>query len=280
MIVRELLQLVKPRITALSVMTAAAGLWLAPGEPSARLAWVTVAGVLLLVGSANTLNMYLERDVDGLMERTRGRPLPAGRLAPAVAFWFGLAQALVAVPLLTFGANALTGLFGAIAIILYVLVYTPMKRHTTLALFVGAVPGAMPPLLGWTAASGRLELAAVALFAVIFFWQVPHFVAIAMFRREDYVAAGLKILPVERGERAAKQTILGYLLAQIAVTVALVPLGLGGTAYLFGAIVLGAAMLAWTVAGLRRPAGPRWARGLFLATIAYLPLLFGLLLAS
>src|SRR5262249_18441529 len=147
--------------------------------------------------SANTLNMYLERDVDGRMARTRHRPLPAGRLPERAALVFGIAQALVAVPLLTFGANPLTGLLGAVALILYVLVYTPMKRWSIHALLVGAVPGAMPPLLGFAARSGELSLGALALFGVIFLWQIPHFLAIALFREDDYRAAGLKVFPIE-----------------------------------------------------------------------------------
>lgn len=279
MILGELVTLVKPRITVLSVATAAAGLLLAPGEPSLAVVVYALWGTLLVVGSANTLNMYLETDVDALMERTRRRPLPAQRLDPRVALWFGIAQALVAIPLLTFGANGLTGLLGAAALLTYTLVYTPLKRQTTLSLLIGAVPGAMPPLLGWTAAAGRIDLAAAALFAVIFFWQVPHFLAIAMFRRDDYAAAGLKVLPIERGDAVAKQTILRYLIAQVLVTVLLVPLGLGGTGYLVGALLLGAVMLAWGLFGLLRPrAGQAWARGLFAVSIIYLPLLFALLL--
>jgi protoheme IX farnesyltransferase len=279
-VIRELLTLTKPRITFLSVATAATGYVLAGRAQGGVVFALTLVATVLLVGSANTLNMYLEREVDGKMARTRRRPLPAGRLSPPVALWFGVAQAAVAVPLLTFGANALSGLLGATALLLYVLVYTPLKQKTTLSLLIGAVPGAMPPLIGWTAASGRVSLAALALFSVIFFWQVPHFLAIAMFRRDDYVAAGLKILPAVRGEQATRQAIVGYLVLQVAVTIALVPLGVGGVAYLVGAVVLGAAMLALGVVGLARRSGARWARGVFAASIAYLPILFALLVAG
>jgi len=190
---------------------------------------VTLVGTLLLVGSASTLNMFLERDVDAKMARTRHRPLPAGRLSAPLALWFGLVQAAVAVPMLWFGANALTGALGALALVLYVLVYTPLKRKTTLSLLIGAIPGAMPPLLGWTAATNHVTVAALAVFGVMFFWQIPHFIAIALFRTDDYVNAGLKILPAEVGEPAARKQLFGYLVAQIVVTLALVPLGLGGT---------------------------------------------------
>ncbi len=277
---RDLFSLTKPRISLLSVATAAVGLALAPGRPGAALTALVLAGTWLLVGSANTLNMYLEREVDAKMARTRRRPLPSGRLRPGIALWFGVAQALVAVPLLTFGANALTGLLGAVALILYVLVYTPMKQHSMHALIVGAVPGAMPPLLGWTAQAGSLSIAALALFGVIFFWQIPHFLAIAMFQREDYRAAGLKVLPVERGEASARRAIVVTLILQVLVTLALVPLGLGDGVYLAGAVGLGAIMLGWGVYGWLRSGGRGWARGLFLASIAYLPILFALLVGA
>jgi len=278
--IRHLFALTKPRISLLSVATAAVGLALAPGRAGLALALTALAGTWLLVGSANTLNMYLEREVDGKMARTRRRPLPAGKLAPAIALWFGIGQAFVAVPLLTFGANGLTGLLGAIALVLYVLVYTPMKQRSIHALVVGAIPGAMPPLLGWTAQTGELTVAALALFGVIFFWQIPHFLAIAMYQREDYRAAGLKVLPVERGEASTRRAIVVTLVLQVLVTLALVPLGLGNRTYLVGAALLGALMLGWGVYGLARSSGNGWARGLFFVSIAYLPLLFGLLVAS
>jgi protoheme IX farnesyltransferase len=278
--ISALIALTKPRISILSVATCAVGLALAHGDAPRALLLYTLVGTLLLVGSANTLNMYLERDVDALMARTRRRPLPAGKLSPAVALWFGVAQAAVAVPLLTFGANPLTGFLGALALILYVLVYTPLKRYTIHALLIGAVPGAMPPLLGWTAASGRLPLAALALFGVIFFWQMPHFIAISMFQADDYRAAKLKVLPLERGDAAARRSIVVYLLLQVLVTLLLVPLGIGHSFYIAGAAVLGAFMLGWGFYGLAQPVGRGWARGLFLMSIAYLPLLLGLMVAS
>jgi protoheme IX farnesyltransferase len=279
--IRDLIALTKPRISILNVAMTAVGLALAGGAPGTGLMAATLVGTLLLVGSANTLNMYLERDIDARMRRTRRRPLPSGRLDPRVALWFGVAQAFVAVPLLTFGANALTGLLGAVALIGYVLIYTPMKQRSVHALLVGAVPGAMPPLLGWTAASGSVSAAALALFAILFFWQIPHFLAITLFQAEDYRAAGLKVHPVERGERATRRAIVVGLVLQVLVTLALVPLGVGGPLYLAGAAILGALMLGWGLAGLRRPAASvAWAKGLFLASIAYLPLLFALLIAS
>ena len=274
---RDLVALVKPRITVLSVATAAAGLALAPGAASGGLFAITLVATLFLVGSANTLNQYVERDVDGLMKRTRNRPLPAGRLAPPIALWFGLAQATVAIPALVLGANLLTGALGALALVLYVLVYTPMKRHSTWALIVGAVPGAMPPLLGWTAVTGRLDAGALAVFAVIFVWQIPHFLAISLFQRHEYAAAGMKVMPGVNGEAATRRTIVWGLVLQILVTLSLIPIGIGGIGYGIGAAIGGAFMLGWGLVGLRPATGDRWARGLFLVSVIYLPVLFGLM---
>jgi heme o synthase len=279
-VVGPLLELTKPRITVLSVITTAAGLALAPGRASIGVALALIAGTALIVGSANTLNMYLERDVDARMARTRRRPLPSGRLGAGVALWFGLVQGLIGVPLLVFGANALTGLLGALALVIYVLVYTPMKRHSVHALLVGAIPGAMPPLLGWTAGAGSISAGGLMLFAVLFLWQIPHFLAIALFRRRDYLAAGLKVLPNERGEDATRRAIFVTLVLQVLATLALVPLGLGGPAYLVGAAVLGAVMLGWGALGLIGRRDDAWARRLFGISVAYLPALFAILLVS
>ena len=275
-----LVTLTKPRITVLSVATAAVGLALAPGRPPLGVAVALLAGTWLIVGSANTLNMYLERDVDAKMARTKRRPLPSGRLRPEIALWFGVAQGLAGIPVLVFGTNALTGLLGAIALVLYVLVYTPMKQRSVHALLVGAIPGAMPPLLGWSAGTGALSAGGLALFGVIFFWQIPHFLAIALFRRRDYLAAGIKVLPNERSDDATRWWILVGLVLQVLTTLALVPLGLGSSPYFVGAVLLGAVMLGWSVFGLVRPADNAWARRLFAISVAYLPALFVLLLVG
>ncbi|MGZ6126522.1 MAG: UbiA family prenyltransferase, partial [Myxococcales bacterium] len=167
----DLVQLAKPRITGLVVFTTAIGLWLAPhGLPPVTVAF-TLVGTVLIVAAANVLNMYLERDSDAFMTRTMNRPLPAQRMEPGLALRFGLLLAAVSVPLLTFAVGALPGLLAAIALVSYVLLYTPMKRQTATALLVGAIPGAIPPLIGWTAATERVELPGVLLFAVMFLWR-------------------------------------------------------------------------------------------------------------
>jgi heme o synthase len=277
----DLLALVKPRIMAMSLLTAGAGLALAPAPVSAGLVTVTLAGIALLVGAANTLNMYLEREVDCLMARTKRRPLPAGRMAPSVALVFGVGQAVAAVPILTFGVNPLTGLLGVLALHSYVMLYTPLKRRTTAATLIGSFPGAAPALMGWTAATGGIDAAGLAVFGVLLLWQVPHFHAIALFRRKDYVRAGLKILPAEAGDRATCRSIAGYTAAQVAVSLALVPLGVAGVAYLVTAAVFGIAYLGYALAGLAPGvATPRWARNLFFASIIYLPAVYGVLVVD
>jgi protoheme IX farnesyltransferase len=277
----DLVALTKPRITLMVVVTMLGGIWLAhhhvaqPGltlPELARLA-AAVAGTAVVVGSANVLNMYLERFTDRLMVRTQNRPLPTGRLPAELALGFGLALGAVSLPLLAFAVNAVTGLLAALALVSYVAVYTPLKRTTTLSLLVGAVPGAIPPLLGWTAVTGRIQGPGLLLFGIMFLWQVPHFLAIATFRRDDYARAGLKVLPVERGDRVTRRHIVGYLVALLAT-------GVGGRLYLGAAGVLGAVFLGFGLWGLRASAGVRWARGLFVVSILYLVLLFAALMLS
>ena len=275
----DLVALAKPRITALVVFTTAIGIWLAPHGLRPLTVALTLVGTVLIVAAANVLNMYLERDSDALMARTMNRPLPAHRMEPDVALKFGIVLAAVSVPLLTFAVGALPGLLASIALVSYVLLYTPMKRQTAAALLVGALPGAIPPLIGWTAATGRLDLPGVLLFAVMFLWQVPHFLAITLFRKEEYARAGLVVQPNEPGgEREARANIVRYTVALVAVSLLFVPIGIARGAYLASALLLGGVFLGYAVAGLRQAAGRRWARNLFLLSLIYLPLLFGALL--
>ena len=275
----DLVALAKPRITALVVFTTAIGLWLAPHGLRPLTVALTLVGTVLIVAAANVLNMYLERDSDALMARTMNRPLPVHRMEPDVALKFGIVLAAVSVPLLTFAVGALPGLLASIALVSYVLLYTPMKRQTATALLIGALPGAIPPLIGWTAATERLDLPGVLLFAVMFLWQVPHFLAITLFRKEEYARAGLVVQPNEPGgEREARANIVRYTVALVAVSLLFVPIGIARGAYLASALLLGGVFLGYAVAGLRQAAGRRWARNLFLLSLIYLPLLFGALL--
>jgi protoheme IX farnesyltransferase len=268
----DLIALVKPRIMLMALLTAAGAMSLAPeAVPTARALWL-IAGTALIVGAANTLNMWLERDVDCLMARTRNRPLPKARLEAATALRFGGIQGALALPALAM-VNVVTAALGLLALVLYVGVYTPMKQRSHWATWVGAVPGAMPALMGWTAATGRIDLPGLAVFGVLFFWQIPHFHAIAMYRLRDYNAAGLKTLPGTHGPVAARREIALYLVVQVAISFALVPLGVAGPLYLATAAVLGIGVLVQGLGGLRS-GDVKWARAVFLASIVYLPLLF------
>ena len=266
---RDLVALTKPRITLLVMLTSAAGMFVAPGKLSTKSLWLSLIGTALIVGSANALNMWWERDVDGKMARTKSRPLPAGRMNADVALAFGLLLVVVSVPML-FAVNVATGVLGLIALVSYVAVYTPMKRYTWLALLVGAIPGAMPPLMGWTTLTGRLDVGGLLLFGVLFLWQVPHFAAITLFRRDDYANAGLKAVSVDRGERGAKHVVVQYTVLLVATTLLLVPFRVAGMYYLAVACVLGAGFLALGIRGLFAGAGARWAKQLFAYSILYL----------
>ncbi len=271
----DLVALVKPRIMVMALLTAAGGMSLAPGTASTSVALWLLAGTMLIVGSANTLNMYLERDIDCLMARTRNRPLPQGRLDARTALVFGAVQGALALPVLA-AVNLVTAALGLLALILYVGVYTPMKQRSHWAVWVGGVPGAMPALMGWTAATGRVEIAGLAVFGVLFFWQVPHFHAIALYRQKEYDQAGLKTLPGTRGEAAAKLEIVLYLVVQVVVSFVVVPLGVTGIPYLITASILGALVLGQAIGGVRN-GGAKWARNVFLASIVYLPVLFAVM---
>jgi protoheme IX farnesyltransferase len=291
--VRDFVALAKPRITLMVIITTAGGLFLAPrvaplssiSEGGTSLsAWTVffaLLGTSMIVSGANALNMYIERDIDRHMARTRNRPLPAGRMSPRAALWFGVTLSVVSVPILAIGVNALTALLAVLANVSYVLAYTPMKPRSHFALEIGAVPGAIPPLLGWTAATNRIDPAGVVLFATLFLWQIPHFHAIAMFRREEYARAGLKVMPNVAGDDATKHVIVRYLAALVATSLLLFPLGVAHAGYLFIALALGAVFFGWGVYGLRPGLTDarlnRWARSLFAISIVYLVLLFAAL---
>lgn len=272
--IRDLVALTKPRVTALVIATTAGGLWLAPGTVTLVKALATLLATSAVVGAANALNCWLERDVDRHMSRTRNRPLPAGRLLPAHALWLGIVLAVISVPVLTLVASPMAGLLATVALVSYVGLYTPLKQRTPKALLVGAVPGALPPLIGWAAATGGIEAPGLALFGILFVWQIPHFLAIAMFRKEEYARAGIAVLPAVRGERVTKIHAALWAIVLVPVTLAPAMLGLAGTAYIVVASVLGAAFVGIALAGLRPSAGRKWARTLFFASLVYLPLIF------
>ena len=277
-IARDVVALGKPRLSALVLSTAAGGMWLAPGQRDAASAVALLLGTAAVVSAANALNNFIERDSDRLMRRTRDRPLAAGRLDPWVALVMGLGLPVFALPLMAWFTNALTASLAALALTLYACVYTPMKRTSSLALFVGAVPGAIPPLMGWTAVTGRLDAGGLALFALLFVWQLPHFLAISLYLREDYARGGLRVFALVHGERATQVAAAVTSALLLPTSLLLVPLGVAGPLYGAVATVLGVALLCWALIGLRRD-GPaqRWARNFFLGTLAYLTVLFAAL---
>jgi protoheme IX farnesyltransferase len=267
--VRDLVALTKPRVTALVVCTAAAGAWLAPRAVPVAVVGAALAGTTLMVGAANALNMWLERDVDARMRRTRDRPLPAGRMTPAAALSFGVLLAVVATPLLLV-ANLATCLLGLAALAVYVGAYTPLKRRTDLAILVGAVPGALPPLMGWTLASGSIQRGGLLLFALLFAWQLVHVAAIAIAREAEYRRAGVLVVSVKRGRSVARRVVRACTPLLVATSLMPVLLGACGAVYAVVAAGAGVAML-WLALG--RDGGPRWARRTFLASNAYLVVL-------
>lgn len=270
----DLISLTKPRLSSLVLFTMASGIWLAPGSISPTRVVAAVLATAGIVAAANALNCYLERDVDRLMARTRNRPLPSGRMDPQIALWFGVSLGTISLPALMLATNILTGLLGLTALLLYVLVYTPMKARSYAAMLVGAVPGALPTLMGWTAVTGSIDPPALVLFAILFIWQIPHFIAISLFRKNEYAAAGLKSLPLERGDDLSRAQMAAYLGALVPVSVLLVPLKMAGTLYLVTALLLGLASFAVALYGWHRRLGQAWAHKVFVLSLFYLAFLF------
>jgi len=274
----DVVELGKPRITTMVVFTTAMGMWLAPGSVGTARALAILAFTGLLVGSANVLNSFLERDVDARMRRTRHRPIPSGRIEPWSAFALGLAAGSFAMPALVMVANPLTAALGLTAWTLYVAVYTPLKRKTPWALEIGTIPGALPPLMGWTAVTGTIDGPGLALFAIMVFWQLPHFLAITLYLDDDYGRGGIRVWPLVRGHRAARVRLALYTVGLVAASAAAAPLA--GLPYAVVAIVLGGGFLVLALRGLREDAGAPLARRTMLYSLVYLCVLFGVLVAD
>jgi protoheme IX farnesyltransferase len=273
--------LTKPRLNFLVIATSAAGYYLAATTAIDLFSMAeAVAGTTLVAAGAAALNQLYERDTDALMRRTRTRPLPAGRLTPGDARLFGYALTAAGLALLAARANWLAAALALATVLTYLVIYTPMKRRTPLSTILGALPGALPALIGWTAASGRIDLSGAALFAIVFCWQLPHFMAIAWLYREDYARAGFPMLPVidPEGRRAGKQAVYWAFLMVLA---SLVPAfsGLAGTVYLAVALVLGAALF-YLAVRFRSNRNEATARALFYGSITYLPLLWIAMIAN
>lgn len=268
----DLAEMSKPGITLMVVLTAGLGFLLGRGESfSFMLLVYTLAGTGLVSAGASVLNQVLEREPDALMHRTMNRPLPAGRMDPDVALACGVALSLAGLVELALAVNLLTALLGAAALAGYVFVYTPLKRVTSLSTVVGAVPGAIPPMMGWSAVRNHLDPAAWVLFGILFLWQMPHFLAISWLCREDYARGGFPMLTVNDpdGSRTARQMLL-YGAALVPVSLLPSVLGLMGGVYFAGALLLGLVYLAFGV-GFFRARSTSAARRLMLSSLLYLP---------
>jgi protoheme IX farnesyltransferase len=267
--------LIKFRLSTLVVLTCLAGAAVAPGKLTLLQWFFLVIGTYGIVGAANALNCYLERDVDLLMARTAKRPLPQKRISLNGALIFSMVLMVVSFYVLFVYLNPKTAVLGMMGHLSYVAVYTPLKRKSMGALFSGAIPGAIPPLMGWMASQGSLSLGAWILFAILFFWQLPHFIAISLFRLKEYNAAGLKTVPGTLGDEMARSQMLLYSGVLGFVTLMPYAVGLAGNFYLLFAglavvlFTLVAALGSWEKGGLK------WVRITFFGTLAYLPLVLG-----
>ncbi len=280
----DYIELTKPRVTSLVVATTFTGFYLGCAASAAPLVFSrlvhTLVGTWLVAGAAAALNQVIECDADAVMRRTRGRPLPAGRLTCDSGANFAALLGVAGILELGLAVNVLAATIALLSYAIYTGLYTPMKPRTPLALVIGAVPGALPPVIGWAGARGHMDFAAVVLFAIMFFWQMPHFLAIAWMCRDDYARAGFRVLSVvdPSGVRTARQTLV-YSTLLVASSLVPVAAGIVDTWYLAAVGLLDLALLALAVAFARRP-GPAHGRRLFRASLAYLPLVFVLLIAG
>lgn len=267
----------KVRLSTLVLLTSACGAAVAPANDSFGFySWMALLlGTLGIVGAANALNCYLERDVDALMERTADRPLVTGELSPARALFFAITLATLSLFILQ-QLNTKTMLLGFLGFLSYVAIYTPMKRKSMGALFTGAIPGAIPPLMGWTAVRNDIELGAWILFGILFFWQLPHFIAISLFRQKEYDLAGLKTVPGTLGAHNAMLQMLFWTGVLGIVSVLPAFLGLASPLYFGGAAVLSLAFLVPCLMGLREGQSSHWVRTAFFGSLAYLPIVLGM----
>lgn len=275
-VLSDYLALAKPRVVLMVLTTTVVGFYVGSvTTPNYWLLLTTLVGTALAAGGTLALNQYIERDLDARMERTRNRPLPAGRLRPVEALAFGSAITLLGLAMLTFGVNPLSGMVTTLTVVSYLFAYTPLKQKSALCTLIGAVPGALPPVTGWVAATNELSGGAWALFAILFFWQLPHSLAIARLYAADYARAGFRLLPVVEGEgNSTERQIVGN--AAALVVVGLVPtlMGIAGPVYFVAAFLLGVAFFVSTLwMAYARTVGS--ARRVLFASLIYLPLVLG-----
>jgi protoheme IX farnesyltransferase len=278
--VADYVEILKPRVMSLVVFTGIVGLVLAPGHIHPLLAAVAIICIAVGAGAAGAINMWYDRDIDAVMRRTAGRPLPAGRMMPGEALGFGIAIGIGAVLVMGLAVNAVAAELLALTIGFYVLVYTVwLKRRTPQNIVIGGAAGAFPPMIGWAAVTGDIGWGAIALFAVIFFWTPPHFWALALYRAGEYAVAGVPMLPVVAGARETKRQMLLYTILLWPVTLALLGLGLAGAIYGAGTVLLNTIFTGSAVLVCRDRAD-RQARRMFAFSLLYLFLIFSLLLVD
>jgi protoheme IX farnesyltransferase len=278
--VGDYIALLKPRVMSLVVFTGWAGLYLAPGHLNPFLGFVAVLCIAIAAGASGAINMWYDRDIDALMERTKDRPLPAGRMAAGDALGFGVLLAVGSVVMMALAVNLVAATLLAITIAFYVFIYTIwLKRRTPQNIVIGGAAGAFPPLVGWAAVTGQIDLAGLALFALIFFWTPPHFWALSLYRTGDYAKAGVPMLPVVAGPRETKKQMLLYTVALWPI--ALAPTLLHAASWFYGAPAL-ALSVCFTVCSLRvmRDPGTGAAKQMFHFSLLYLFVLFALLVAD
>jgi protoheme IX farnesyltransferase len=270
----DLIDLTKPRLSALVIATATLGQLMAPGEITFFKGLISILATSLLVAGACTINCYVERDIDKLMRRTKNRPLPDGRLNNSISLYLGVFLIAITLPTLYFIANPLTMILGLIATVFYIFIYTPMKLKSTWALFMGAIPGAMPPLMGWTTVTNNLDQMGLILFGLLFIWQLPHFLAISIFHKEDYDNAGIQIVPTSEGVGPTKLRIYLYTLMLFAVVFTPLTINTLSKDYFWPAAILSGSFFILTAMGLLYKTDAlnrRWAKNYFWGTLIYLP---------
>jgi protoheme IX farnesyltransferase len=271
--VQDYIALTKPRITFFCLIMTVCGALLVKGNISLFVLSMVLIGTALSVGSANAFNMIYEQDIDKLMGRTCLRPLASGRLKSLSATVFALSLGIVSIFVLAYFVNFLTAAIALFAIISYTLIYTPLKIKTPLALVIGAIPGAIAPVLGFTAVTNKITLGAFAVFGILFAWQMPHFIAISIYSKLDYQRAGFKVISVVRSAKATRIQAFLWTFVLLIVSMLIIPLKLAGTIYFVCASVLGIWFLVVSAQGLRNINDPKWPKKFFAVSLVYLPLL-------
>jgi protoheme IX farnesyltransferase len=274
-------ELTKPGIAFLAAFTTAAGFYLGTYQQLNVVSFFhTLLGTVLVAAGSGTLNQFIEVEADAKMRRTERRPLPAGRIPLAEALSLGTVLSVVGILYLAVAVNFLTSFLAALTLGSYLFIYTPLKKITSLSTIVGAIPGAIPPMMGWTAVRNEITVEAWVLFAILFFWQIPHFLAIAWMYRNDYARGGFPMLPViDPDGGSASRQIVAYCMALVPVSLMPTVLGLTGAIYFFSALLLGLLFLSVGV-GLALFKSNLYAKRLLLASICYIPLLLGMMMAD